>query len=88
MVIQQNIAICRPIEVVCLASMFSAMLLLFRPGEAGCFGQVDALYSDHYKHIPCPPIHQNTFLTTPSGPTSLNLPLPCMTPFLLQTILS
>ena len=68
--------------------MISAMLVLFRPGEGGCFIQVAVLYSDHYKHIPCHPIHQNTFLITPSSSTSLNLPLPCMTPFSVQPSLA
>ena len=31
---------------------FSAMLVLFGAREAGCFREVTALYSDHYRQVP------------------------------------
>ena len=31
---------------------FSAMLVLFGAREAGCFREVAALYSDHYRQVP------------------------------------
>ena len=32
--------------------MFSAVLVLFGDREAGCFREVAALHSDHYRQVP------------------------------------